>query len=463
MMRKTTIHFRIILLIALPVMLFLQACRNETDLAPVTEDLVAGYDHEVVWEWNEMLLEIERFTPGYLPPIAARSFGYIGLAAYETAVPGMPKYRSLGSSYTGLNLPEPLPGAQYHYPAALNSAYLNMVAHLYPTASTDQMSRAVALYNRLNARFEIESTPQQFGASIEWGRAVADAVFAWSSQDVPGHEAYLRNTLASYVPPPGDGNWQPTYPDYGAALLPYWGDVRSFAARADDQCPPPLPYSISESSEFYIQARETENKVNLIRQGENFEDRWIAEFWSDDCPARTFTPAGRWIAIANQAIKQKSANLEKAVVVSAKVGMALCDAGIRCWAEKYKYNVMRPVEYIHHALGRTSWNTIMCPDGAGQFFTPSFPSYPSGHGTFGSAAAEVLTAEFGFSFPMTDACHKDRTDFMGTPRSFSSFYEMAQENAYSRIPLGVHFRMDSDAALELGFTVGRRVNQLPWQ
>jgi len=40
---------------------------------------------------------------------------------------------------------------------------------------------------------------------------------------------------------------------------------------------------------------------------------------------------------------------------------------------------------------------------------------------------------------------------------------MAQENAYSRLPIGVHFRMDSEAALDLGYKVGRRVNNLPWQ
>lgn len=143
--------------------------------------------------------------------------------------------------------------------------------------------------------------------------------------------------------------------------------------------------------------------------------------------------------------------------------MAVCDAGIRAWGEKYRFNLLRPVDYIQNEMGHNTWNSIMCPDGAGQFFTPAFPTYPSGHGTFGGAAAEVLTAEFGTNFAMTDKCHKNRTEFNGTPRSFNSFYEMAQENAYSRLPIGVHFRMDSEAALDLGYKVGRRVNNLPWQ
>ena len=177
----------------------------------------------------------------------------------------------------------------------------------------------------------------------------------------------------------------------------------------------------------------------------------------------TFTPAGRWVAIANQALEQTSANLEKAVVVQAKLGMALCDAGIRCWGEKYRFNLLRPVDYIRNVMGHDQWNSIMCPDGSGQYFTPQFPTYPSGHGTFGSASAEVLTAEFGQQFILTDKCHQARHDFIGTPRTFSSFYEMAAENAYSRIPIGVHFRMDAEAAVDLGYKIGRKVNNLPWK
>lgn len=444
----------------------LSACqRDETPIDPVVskDELTAAYKNEVVLKWNSLLLEVERFTPGYLPPVSARAFAYIGLAVYETAVPGMPDYRSLGTHYAGLKLPTFDATKPYHYPSAINSAYAAMIEKLYPTVPAAQLYQIAALQNALGKKYETEVTPDVYGRSTAWGRAVAEAVFAWSKTDIAGHEGYLHNTDPSYVPPKGPGLWQPTYPNYGVALLPHWGEVRTFAATVNDQCKAPLPYSTDPSSEFYVQAKETENKINLIRKGQNYEDKWIAQFWSDDCAALTFTPAGRWIAITDQILESTSANLEKAVVATAKVGMAVCDAGIRAWGEKYRYNVMRPVDYIRGEMGHKDWNSIMCPDGAGQFFTPAFPSYPSGHGTFGAAAAEVLTAEFGADFAMTDRCHKDRTDFNGTPRSFNSFYEMAQENAYSRLPIGVHFRMDAESALDLGYRVGRRVNKLPWK
>ena len=40
---------------------------------------------------------------------------------------------------------------------------------------------------------------------------------------------------------------------------------------------------------------------------------------------------------------------------------------------------------------------------------------------------------------------------------------MAEENAVSRLYLGVHFRMDSDAGLALGYEVGEKVLGLPWK
>jgi membrane-associated phospholipid phosphatase len=142
--------------------------------------------------------------------------------------------------------------------------------------------------------------------------------------------------------------------------------------------------------------------------------------------------------------------------------MAIADAGIRAWHEKYRFNVERPIDYIRRVFNDPTWNTVMCPDGSGQYFTPPFPAYPSGHATFGAAAAEVLTGIYGDQ-SMTDRCHEGRTEFLGTPRTFESFYEMAEENAYSRIPIGVHFAMDADAGLALGYGIGKKVNRLPWR
>lgn len=414
--------------------------------------------------WNELFLDIERFTPGYRPPISARTAGYIGLIAYETILPGMEtQYNSFDGYFQGLNVPSTVVGEVYHWPTALNAAYAQAFADFFPTAPSAQLFRIFALERDFEDQFRGDIPNEVLVRSREFGRQVARAIFQWSTTDRLGDAAYLRNNDPNYTPPSGFGYWQPTFPDYSPALLPYWGQIRTFVADETDRCPTPLAYSESTGSDLYRQAEEVYRTVNQIKAGQRRVDHWIADFWSDDCPILTFTPAGRWVAVTNQVVTQQKVNLARAVETYARVGLALADAGIRAWHEKYRYNVERPVDYIRRVMRDPTWNTLMCPDGSGRFFTPPFPAYPSGHATFGAAAAEVLTGLYGQNYRMTDRCHEGRTEFLGQPRTFDSFYEMAEENGYSRIPIGVHFKMDSDAGLQLGYGIGRKVNALPWR
>ena len=81
----------------------------------------------------------------------------------------------------------------------------------------------------------------------------------------------------------------------------------------------------------------------------------------------------------------------------------------------------------------------------------------------GGAGAEALSSVFGYAYSMTDNCHLGRTEFEGTPRTFGSFYEMAVENSWSRVLLGVHFKMDCEEGVNHGIRIARKVNALPWK
>jgi membrane-associated phospholipid phosphatase len=158
----------------------------------------------------------------------------------------------------------------------------------------------------------------------------------------------------------------------------------------------------------------------------------------------------------------EKSNLQTAVMASVKVGLALNDASVSCWNSKFTYNIERPITYINKMMNN-SWNIASLTSTGFLPSTPSFPAYPSGHSTFGGAAAEALVSVFGANYSLTDRCHEGRSDFNGKPRTFDSFYDMAAENAYSRIWLGVHWRMDCEEGLRLGYVVGRRVNALPFK
>ncbi|HMQ50066.1 MAG TPA: vanadium-dependent haloperoxidase, partial [Saprospiraceae bacterium] len=442
------------------VLLLLGSCTKDDDVVIAPVDSISDEYATVALSWNELYLEIERFTPGYRPPVSARSLAYIGLTAYESVISAMPNNNSIASNFSGLEIPQPDALETYYWPAVLTAAYSKSMELYFPTAPSEQLFKIYSLQNDYYEDFKQEVSFDVFSRSTAYGRSVAEAVYEWSATDPVGHEAYLNNNDPNYQPPSGIGLWQPTYPDYALALLPHWGEARTFAADDSDLVPDPLPYSEDPASPLYQQALVVRNMVSEIKQGQLAEDRWIADFWSDDCPILTFTPAARWIAVANQVVALENISLDRAVELYARLGLGLNDAGVRCWHEKYRFNIERPIDYIRRIQGDASWNTVMCPDGSGNYFTPNFPAYPSGHATFGAVSAEIMADMFGDNYNMNDRCHEGRSEFNGTPRSFNSFYEMAEENGYSRIPLGVHFQMDSDAGLELGYGIGQKVNAL---
>ena len=151
------------------------------------------------------------------------------------------------------------------------------------------------------------------------------------------------------------------------------------------------------------------------------------------------SPPARQVSIANQLIDQYESNLEESLVLFVKLGFSLNDAAVSTWKYKYQYMVMRPNVFIHEFIDpdyqTNLYRLVYWPN-------PSFPGYPSGHSCFASAAGGLFIDAFGDDTNFTDRTHEGATEYRGTPRTFNSFSDMAEENAFSRIPLGVHIKMD---------------------
>lgn len=445
--------------------LFAWSCQNDDNDFNIEDTRTASeFSADVPLAWYALFEEIDRYAPGYRPPAAARALGYIGLAGYEAVVAGMPKYNSMQNQFSSLSLPAVEPNKEYHWPTAANAAYAAMLRYFYPHIDQQFITRIDALENELQTKASGQASLEIISRSAKYGKAVAKAVYDWSKTDAAGHEAYLNPRPTSYIPPSGPGLWKPTSPDFTPALFPYWGQVRTFGMKQNDLlAKPPLPWSEDPNSPFYNQAKEVKIWVDEIRAGQDEEGHWIAEFWSDDFFQVTFTPPGRWIAIANQVVKKEKPSLETAVELYAKMGMALTDAAIAVWYSKYYYNLERPVDFIRRNFD-SNWESIMNHPFTGiTGINPEFPAYPSGHSGFGGAGATILTDIFGYNYKMIDKCHEGRTEFRGTPRSFNTFIDMAVENAYSRLPIGVHYRMDCDEGLRQGYLAGQRTLELPWK
>lgn len=439
------------------------SCKNADPEPTANIELVRDQPNNVVYDWNELFLEIERYAAGYRPGPAPRAIAYLGLAEYEGCITGMPEFKSIASLYVGLNIPDPESGKQYHWPSVVNATRAYLMPRFFSAASVSHLQSITAMEAFYDDRAKQEVGTEVWSRSKDYGKLVAAAVWEYSKTDVVGHNHFLDpfqgyNWQEHYSK---DGDWKPTFPGPGKPMGGIWGDARTFAIGESDKiCRKPLTYSASQTSDLYSQALEVyaQNTPSL-----SYEDEWVGEFWSDDLVNLTFSPGPRWLAIGNQVLKAEESNLETAIFMTVKMGIALNDASVGCWKSKYHYNVERPQTYINRVIDPNWVPALYNPLTGEEGVTPSFPAYPSGHSTMGGAGAEILGDIFGYAYSMTDRCHENRTEFEGVPRAFGSFYEMAQENAWSRVPLGVHFRMDCEEGVRYGTVIGRKVNDLPWK
>jgi len=85
-------------LFLLSAVLLFHACKKDEDNRPGAAD----FDSQVANDFMDLSIKITKETAGFSPPVAARAYGYLGLALYESVVPGMPDYNSLQGSVNGL-------------------------------------------------------------------------------------------------------------------------------------------------------------------------------------------------------------------------------------------------------------------------------------------------------------------------------------------------------------------------
>ncbi len=438
------LHLSYLLLIL--TLLFMTSCETDDQK---TENLSAqNYDSKVVTDWYSLIKTLTTETVGYTPPVAARAFGYTSIALYEAVEKGIPNKSTLSGKLNGLNISINYDENQkHHWPTVANAVLSEMTKYFYNTTAKEKYTAILELEKKYNYSFSSTNPKDIIDRSILLGKETAGKIIEWSKSD-GGLDALNHNFPTNYSPPIGDKYWKPTSPEYMPALQPYWGQNRPFLPiNIENTTPPnPPPFSKDINSLCYKRATEVYNVV-LKATPEQIK---IAEFWSDD-PVTTATPPGHSISILNQLLIKNKSNLAISAEAYAKLGIAISDAFISCWKTKYETNYIRPITYINNYID-PDWNPIL--------ITPPFPEYPSGHSVQSGALAEIMTAFFGDNHEFIDRTHENRKDIDGSPRSFSSFYKMAEEAAISRLYGGIHYHEAIYLGLEQGYQIGRNVNKL---
>jgi hypothetical protein len=250
--------------------------------------------------------------------------------------------------------------------------------------------------------------------------------------------------------------WQPTPPSYMDGIEPHWNKIRPFLLDSAQQFKPERhpEFSLEKDSKFYEELMEVYDiSKEITENGDDSEEIAIARFW--DCnpfvsvtrghfmfATKKISPGAHWIGITKIAAKKTNANVEETMNAYTKTSIAIADAFISCWDEKYRSNLIRPETLI---------NQYIDPDWLPILQTPPFPEYTSGHSVASGAASVMLTEIFGDDFYFEDTTELP----YGLPvRTFKSFYDASSEAAISRLYGGIHYMAAIVNGLKQGKDLG---------
>lgn len=393
---------------------------------------------DVVTDWNTVLnTAVMRDDNQSNPTFGSRAGAMVHAAVYD-AVNAITRERQ---PYALRNYQAPA-GASIQA-AAAQAAYQTLV-YLFPEQQA---------YFKAELARQLSQVPEARARTlgIQVGTAAAEAIIRLRKND----GAYVT---VPYRPGYCPGDWRPTPPDYTPAAWPQWPYVRPFVLRYGAQFRPGPPPPLN-SSAYATAFNEVKRLGEIDSRFRTPDQTRIADFWSYDLPPAEPPPAEYNQILQVIAKKQRNTVVQNAYLF-ALVNLGLADGVISCWDTKYKYNVWRPVTGIR--LAGQDWNSLTAPDpcwfplGPPDFrtWTPPFPAYTSGHATMGGVLFRALqlyyrTDQIAFTF--------ESDDLPGRPRSYKTLSQADQENADSRVYMGVHWRFDQTVGQQQGHKVAEYI------
>jgi len=282
---------------------------------------------------------------------------------------------------------------------------------------------------------------------VALGQATAAAILTARANDHGNDGPFLNKNCPARGQP---GVYQ-CVPDLPFTAFEKWENLTPFVLQDAAQFRPGPPYAPTD-----MRAKADLEEVKTLGgdgkttpSGRTPDQTQIALFWWESSPLK-------WSRIARTVATDKGLNPWDNARLFAILNMALTDGYIAMVSGKNHYNYWRPVTAIHYS-GDQTWTPLMP--------TPPDQDYPSGHSIEGGVGAEVLKQVFG----------TDQTSFrdcgMGLPagscfdaqpvlRSYTSFTQAGDENAYSRVLVGLHFRNSAVEGNAYGHKIGERAATL---
>lgn len=424
------------------LLVFLTACSNHSDQQAQSFVNDPVLYCKTVKQLNNVVLE-----NNFPPMVASRNYVYANIAAFEVVVGFDSRFQTLAGQIPHLSpLSRPdTTGVSYQLAALLAFCKVGE-AVTFPEGSMQEYVEQLK---------EQADSAGMSGSMIKKSQQYADSIgnqiLRWSKGD---NYARLR-TAPKYTIIDTPGRWVPTPPMYAQAVEPHWNQIRTMVMDSASQfrpVPPPAFDIQNKNSVYYRALMEVKNIGDSLTE----EQKHIADFWDDNpfkmnvsghvmFATKKFSPPGHWMNIVGIGAWKAGADFSTTVAAYTQTAIALFEAFISCWDEKYRSNYVRPETVINKYISN-SWQP--------HIQTPPFPSYTSGHATNSACAAEVMTYWFGDKLSFTDT---SLLEFGIKNREISSFRNAAREAAMSRLYGGIHYRFDNDNGTEAGSRLGQYI------
>jgi hypothetical protein len=391
------------------------------------------------------LNEVVKFN-NFTPIVADRNYTYANIAAYECIAAAYPdKYNSLAGQINGLTT---MPSLDTTKQVDVEFSALLAFCKVGEAVTFPEGSMKVYVDSLKTFAKNQGMSDEMFDNSIAFSDTIANTILAWSKND-----NYLQTRSApKYTVVDTPGRWVPTPPMYASAIEPHWNEIRTIVldSAAQFRTPAPIAFNMKDkNSAYYKQVMLSKNTIDTLTD----EEKHIALFWNDlpnelhvsghvQFITKSFSPPGHWMNIVGIASMKAKADFATTVAAYTLTSIAMFDAFIHCWDEKFRSNMVRPETVI---------NKYIDPEWRPYLQSPPFPEYTCGHTTVSAAAAEALTKMYGDNFSYKDTSELE----FGIPnRSFTSFRHAAYENVLARFYGGIHFHPSCLVSTEYGKKVG---------
>ena len=328
----------------------------------------------------------------FSPPVASRVYMYPTIAAYEIMAQAYPtQYTSLAGQLNGLT---DSPILQENVAPELAALYAYNTIGKTLIFSEDKME---AFQEKLAEKIKMMGVPRSVRkASKDYADNMVEHILEWAKKDLYNQ----TRTYPKYTILEEEKFWKPTPPDYMDGIEPHWNKIRTLVLDSASQYQPkdPLTFDLTKGSPFQKQLQQ----VYEIGDGLSEEQIEIAKFW--DCnpyvthhrghamfATKKITPGGHWIGITAIATRKAKSDFAATINAYTHVSVALFDAFISCWDEKWNTLVVRPETLINKHYDE-EWLPLLQ--------TPPFPEYTSGHSVISRASAVVLTNCTAITLPL---------------------------------------------------------------